>query len=70
MTSGQSVLSVGQTNSMIPDCRHEEADMRVAVHILHALKQGIKSIVIQTVNTCTDVIVTFELIANKPLDDT
>ena len=55
VTSGESVVSVGQTNSMMPDCNHEEADTRVVVHVLHALEQGMKSIVVRTVDT--DVIV-------------
>ena len=41
MTSDESVVSVGQTNS-VPDCNHEEADTRVVVHISHALEQGLK----------------------------
>jgi len=54
---------------MMPDCNHEEADTRVIVHILHALEQGIKSIVVQTMDTNVIVLadVFFELTANKPL---
>ena len=32
-------------------CNHEEADTRIAVHILHALEQGIKIIKVHTVDT-------------------
>ena len=32
-------------------CNHEEADTRIAVHILHALEQGIKIIKVRTVDT-------------------
>ena len=39
---------------MMPDYSHEEVDMRVAVHILHALEQ-IKLFVMQTIDI--DVIV-------------
>lgn len=85
MTSGESVISkvdntillvisVGQTSSVMADCNHEfeEADTRVVVHILHALEQGIKTIVVRTVDTDVIVILTgvfFELIANNPLAD-
>ena len=54
------------------DCNHEEADTRVVVHILHALEQRIKTIVVRTVDTEVIVILTgvfFELIANNPLAD-
>ena len=69
VTSGESVVSVGQTSSMMPDCNHEEAANRVVVHTLHALEQGIKSIVVRTVDTDVIIILTgvfFELTANKP----
>ena len=54
------------------DCNHGEADTRVVVHILHALEQGIKTIVVRTVDTDVIIILTgvfFELIANNPLAD-
>ena len=72
VTSGESVISVGQTSSVKADCSHEEADTRVVVHILHALEQGIKTIVVCTVDTDVIVILTgvfFELTASKPLAD-
>ena len=72
VTSGESVISVGQTSSVMADCNHKEADTRVVVHILHALEQGIKTIVVRTVGTDVIVIligVFFELTANNPLAD-
>jgi len=72
VTSGESVVSEGQTSSMMLDCNHEVADTRVVVPILHALKQGIKSIVVCTVDTDVIIIlagVFFELTGNKPLAD-
>ena len=65
----QYYLSAKLISSMMPDCNHEEADTRVIVHILHALEQGIKSIVVQTMDTNVIVLadVFFELTANKPL---
>ena len=32
-------------------CTHEEADNRIMVHILHAIQQGDKKIMVQTVDT-------------------
>ena len=29
-------------------CYHEEADTRIVVHIVHALKQGMKSVKVRT----------------------
>lgn len=37
------------------DCKHEEADSRIFVHVLSALKQGFKNVMIRTVGT--DVVV-------------
>jgi len=52
----------------MPDCNHEEADTRVVVHISHALEQGLKRIVVRTVDT--DVTgALFKLIASNPLAD-
>jgi len=73
VTSGESVVSVGQTSSMMLDCNHEEVDTRVVMLILHALKQGIKLIVVHTLDTDVIIIlagVFFELTGNKPLADT
>ena len=72
VTSGESVISVGQTSSVMADCNHEEADTRVVVHILHTLEHGIKTIVVHTVDGNVIVILTgvfFELIANNLLAD-
>ena len=67
VTSGESVVSVGQTSSMMLDCNHEEVDTRVVMLILHALKQGIKLIVVHTLDTDVIIIlagVFFELTGN------
>jgi len=32
-------------------CSHEEADTRVAVHVVHALQQGLKTVQVCTVDT-------------------
>ena len=72
VTSGETVISVGQTSSVMADCNHKEADTTVVVHILHALWHVIKTIVVCTVDTDVIVILTgvfFELIANNPLAD-
>jgi len=50
VTSGQSVLQRGSSNSM-PNCNHEEADTRIIVHVQHALQQGLQTIDIRTVDT-------------------
>jgi len=50
-TLGESVVSVGHNNPIMPNCNHEEANTRVVVHILHALKQGLKKIQVRTVDT-------------------
>ena len=39
---GQSVVSVGDSNLVMPNCNHEEADTRDVVHIRYALEQGLK----------------------------
>ena len=41
VTSGQAVSSFGCSSPM-NSCNHEEADTRVAVHVLHALQQGLR----------------------------
>ena len=72
VTSDESVVSVGQTNSVMPDCNHEEADTRVVVHISHALEQGLKTIAVCTVDTNVIVIlagVFFKLTATNLLAD-
>ena len=48
------VMSNSATSSM-PECTHEEADTRIVVHIMSALQEGNKSILIRTVDT--DVVV-------------
>ena len=48
------VLSNTATSSM-PECTHEEADTRLVVHMMSALQEGNRSILIRTVDT--DVVV-------------
>ena len=41
VTSGQAVVCIGDSIPMaMQNCNHEEADTRIVVHVLHALKQG------------------------------
>ena len=50
-------------------CNHEEADTRIAVHILHALEQGMKIIQIRTVDTDVVTILVgayFSLVKTQP----
>ena len=39
ITAGDSAVNICSSSSM-PNCNHEEADMRIVVHILHALNQN------------------------------
>ena len=71
VTSGESVLHTDSNNHM-PDCSHKEADMRIVVHVLHALQQGVKKIEICTVDT--DVIIILmgafhKLVKTQPVAD-
>ena len=50
ITKGQEVISKN-TNHKMETCTHEEADNRIMVHILHAIQQGDKKIMVQTVDT-------------------
>ena len=71
ITSGESVISIGSSNSM-PNCNHEEADTRIVVHILHALQQGIKKVKVRTVDTDVVIILTgvfCELVETQLLAD-
>ena len=43
ITSDQSVVSLFPSTSM-PDCTHEESDTRIVVHIIDAIRKGMKSI--------------------------
>lgn len=70
VTSGESVLHTGSIN--MPNCNHEEADMRIVVHVQHALQQGMKNIEIRTVDTDVVVILVaafYELVETQPLAD-
>ena len=50
ITSDQSVVSLCPSTS-IPDCTHEQADTRIVVHAIDAIRKGMKSICIRTVDT-------------------
>ena len=50
ITSGESVICIG-ANSPMPNCNHEETDTRVVAHVMHALDQDRKTIVVRTVDT-------------------
>ena len=54
VTSGQGVVCIGDSIPM-QNCNREEADTRIVVHVLHALKQGEQTICVRTVDT--DVVV-------------
>ena len=54
ITSEESVVSSKGSTDM-PRCDHEEADTRIAVHVLHALTKGSDKVFIRTVDT--DVVV-------------
>ena len=54
MTEGTAVASIGTTDTM-GQCSHEEADTRIIVHLIHALKLGGRRIQVRTVDT--DVVV-------------
>ena len=71
VTSEQGVVSIGD-NSAMQNCNHEEANTRIVVHVLHALKHGAKTILVRTVDTDVVVILagTFhDLVATQPLAD-
>ena len=46
-------LSTNEHQQIQPmlDCNHEEADTRIVIHVLHALKQGAKTVQVRTVDT-------------------
>ena len=54
VTEGTAVASIGTTDTM-GQCSHEEADTRIIVHLIHALKLGGRRIQVRTVDT--DVVV-------------
>ena len=71
VTSGQAVVCIGDSIPM-QNCNHEEADTRIVVHVLHALKQGEQTICVRIVDTDVVVILagTFhDLVATQPLAD-
>ena len=67
VTSGERVISAG---SDMTNCKHEEADTRVVVHILNALEQGMKSVQVRTVDTDVVIILAgafYELCMTEPV---
>ena len=54
MTSEENVFSSSKSSDM-QRCDHEEADTRIAVHVLHALNKGHNHVLIRTLDT--DVVV-------------
>ena len=58
-TDGESAIVCSQTNIMdlesLQDCKHEEADTRILLHVANCAQQGYKRIAIQTIDT--DVVV-------------
>ena len=55
ITDGDIVRHVGPGNSMMDKCDHEEADTRIVLHVLHALSEGAKTVLVRTVDS--DVVV-------------
>ena len=72
MTSGEIVLSKGFSIAM-QNCNDEEADTRIVVHVMLALKQGSKTIQLRTVHDKDVVVIhigTFhDLTATQPFAD-
>ena len=67
VTSGERVISAG---SDMTNCKHEEADTRVVVHILNALEQVMKSVQVHTVDTDVVIILAgafYELCMTEPV---
>ena len=50
ITSDESVVSLCPSTSM-PDCIDEEVDTQIVVHVIDAIRKGMKSICIRTVDT-------------------
>ena len=50
VTSDVNVLTKGSSHDMLP-CDHEEADTRLLVHLVDALKNGCSTCVVHTVDT-------------------
>ena len=63
------MVCIGDSITM-QNCNHEEADTRIVVHVLHALKQGEQTICVRTVDTDVVVIIAVsfhDLVATPPL---
>ena len=59
ITHKDSVLSKGGTSSEIAPCNHEESDTRMMVHIVHAVKNGCRTVFLSTVDSDVVVIATY-----------
>ena len=66
ITSGQYVESINSNRPMLV-CNHEEADTRIVVHVMHALEQGMKSVLVRTVDTDVIVILVIQYTHARPL---
>ena len=52
------MLHVGPEPEMTETCDHDEADTRMVIHVLHALNEGAKTILVHCVQTVeSDVVV-------------
>ena len=61
-----------QSSIGMGNCNHEEADTRIVFHILHALEQGAKTVLVRTVDTDVVVILVgkfHDLLKTQPLTD-
>ena len=53
---------------MIADSDHEEADIRIVLHVIDALRRGANKIIIRTVDTVVFIIYTTSYYLVKPRD--
>ena len=71
VTKGNAVLSLGTKNEM-QNCNHEEADTRIAIHVMHALNFGAQTVQVRTIDTDVVVIlvaVFHHILARYPIAD-
>jgi len=72
VTHGESVICLGLNSTAMPNCSHEEADTRIAVHLLHALEHGMKTVKVRTADSDVVTILIgafFDLILAQPSAD-
>lgn len=55
ITNENTVRHVGPGAEMFENCDHEEADTKIILHIIHALKTGLKTVLVKSVDS--DIIV-------------